>query len=65
MPPPELPPRALSPASVATSSAWHSPRQSNKPQSPPRASEQGNATVGRSHGAGISTMFCELQVIYN
>lgn len=50
LPPPELPPRALSPMPTVSSS-WHGQRQTQG-QSPPRQGEQTNITpIGRSHSA--------------
>ncbi|XP_051166365.1 E3 ubiquitin-protein ligase SH3RF3 isoform X1 [Leptopilina boulardi] len=50
LPPPELPPRALSPMPTVSSS-WHGQRQTQG-QSPPRQGEQTTITpIGRSHSA--------------
>ncbi|XP_066603630.1 E3 ubiquitin-protein ligase SH3RF3 isoform X2 [Prorops nasuta] len=57
LPPPELPPRSISPLRTVSSS-WHGQSQGqNKEKSPPRHQEQ-NATVnplGRSHSAVMTT----------
>ncbi|XP_058798948.1 E3 ubiquitin-protein ligase SH3RF3 isoform X2 [Phymastichus coffea] len=48
LPPPELPPRALSPAPTSTWGPWSNQRQQqqqNKTQSPPRLSEQTGSTA--------------------
>ncbi|XP_008204006.1 E3 ubiquitin-protein ligase SH3RF3 isoform X2 [Nasonia vitripennis] len=62
LPPPELPPRALSPGPAGSSAAWHSPRQQpNQTQSPPRLPDQtvpvAAASIGRSHSAVMPSIF--------
>ncbi|XP_043275279.1 E3 ubiquitin-protein ligase SH3RF3-like isoform X2 [Venturia canescens] len=51
LPPPELPPRAISP-SPAVSSSWHGQAQG---QSPPRLGEHVANPLGRSHSAVMSS----------
>ncbi|XP_012537592.1 E3 ubiquitin-protein ligase SH3RF3 isoform X2 [Monomorium pharaonis] len=55
LPPPELPPRAISP-STTVSSSWHGAAQSNQgpnqsETSPPRHNDQNTTPLGRSHSA--------------
>lgn len=51
LPPPELPPRAISP-SPAVSASWHGQAQGH---SPPRINEQVANPLGRSHSAVMTT----------
>ncbi|XP_077278007.1 SH3 domain containing ring finger posh isoform X3 [Temnothorax americanus] len=57
LPPPELPPRAISPSTTTVSSSWHGAAQSNQgpnqETSPPRHKDQNAAAtpLGRSHSA--------------
>ncbi|XP_018369201.1 PREDICTED: SH3 domain-containing RING finger protein 3 isoform X3 [Trachymyrmex cornetzi] len=56
LPPPELPPRAISPSTTTVSSSWHGAAQSNQgpnqETSPPRHNDQNAAApLGRSHSA--------------
>jgi hypothetical protein len=65
LPPPELPPRALSPEQAVTN-VWHPQRQVNTTQSPPRLSDQtvSTASTGRSYNpTGVSTIFCKFIVL--
>lgn len=57
--PPELPPRAISP-SFMVSSSWHGQSQmQNQESSPPRYKEQNSANpLGRSHSAVMSPNIC-------
>ncbi|KZC12614.1 SH3 domain-containing RING finger protein 3 [Dufourea novaeangliae] len=54
--PPELPPRAISPSPMVSSS-WHGPSQTqNQEKSPPRPNEQNPVNpLGRSHSAVMSS----------
>ncbi|XP_025996982.1 E3 ubiquitin-protein ligase SH3RF3 isoform X3 [Solenopsis invicta] len=55
LPPPELPPRAISPSTTTVSSSWHGAAQSNQGSnqetSPPRHNDQNTTPLGRSHSA--------------
>lgn len=57
LPPPELPPRAISPSTTTVSSSWHGAAQSNQgpnqETSPPRHNDQNAVAtpLGRSHSA--------------
>lgn len=55
LPPPELPPRAISPSTTTVSSSWHGAAQSNQgpnqETSPPRHNDQNTTPLGRSHSA--------------
>ncbi|XP_018404865.1 PREDICTED: SH3 domain-containing RING finger protein 3 [Cyphomyrmex costatus] len=55
LPPPELPPRAISPSTTTVSSSWHGAAQSNQgpnqETNPPRHNDQNATPLGRSHSA--------------
>jgi len=55
LPPPELPPRAISPSTTTVSSSWHGAAQPNQgpnqETSPPRHNDQTVTPLGRSHSA--------------